>query len=245
MVRASGCLGIVLLVALTGCGARPKALSPLSSAQAEQAVVPEPEPPAEGKPTVGHEWTQLFDGTTLDGWKKPDESEFEPTGSVSVEDGTLRFESGTPYAALQWAGEFPRESFEVEVTAKRTEGSDIFCGLLVPVGASHISVILGGWGDTVVGVSCVDHLYASDNETSRVMSFENDKWYDVRVRVTKERVLAWIDESKVIDLERKGHVLTPYPGLEALAPFAIFTWETGASFRDVWARRVVTGEVLD
>jgi len=225
-------------LALTGCVTRPKALDPSALVPADQTTAPEPQPPAKDKPTVDHEWTQLFDGTTLDGWKKPSESEFEPTGAVSVSDSTLRFESGTPYTALQWDGEFPGESFEVEIAAKRTEGCDIFCGLLVPVGESHISVILGGWGDTIVGVSCVDHLYASDNETARVMSFENDKWYDVRVRVTKERVVAWIDESKVIDLERKGRVLTPYPGLEALAPFALFTWQTEAAFRDVWARRL-------
>ena len=159
-----------------------------------------------------------------------------------MEDNALRFEAGTPYTALQWGGEFPREEFEVEVAAKRTEGCDIFCGLLVPVGESHISVILGGWGDTVVGVSCVDHLYASDNETSRMMSFENGQWYEVRVRVTKAKVIAWIDGSKVIDLGREGHVLAPYPGLEALAPFALFTWETGAAFRDVWARQMPAGE---
>ncbi len=180
-------------------------------------------------------WLNIFNGRNLEGWL---EGNFNVDEAIKVKYGTLQFAEGKPFTILAWYGNFPIENYEIEVSAMRLSGNDIFCGLLFPVGDTHVTMVLGGWNNTFVGLSCVDGLYASDNETSLMMPFENEQWYHVVLRVTEERIQAWINGEPVIDLERAGREITPYPGLEALAPFGIFTYATGAALRDFRVRLI-------
>ena len=70
----------------------------------------------------------------------------------------------------------PRINYEVKLEARREEGSDFFCRLTFPVNDSFCALILGGWGGTVVGLSTIDGLDASEKETSRLMNFDLNKW---------------------------------------------------------------------
>ncbi len=180
-------------------------------------------------------WVGIFDGNTLDGWEQ---EEFNIRGAVQVKDESLQFKAGTSFSALLWTGKFPTEDYEFEVSAMRLSGNDIFCGILFPVGTDYVSMVLGGWNNSVVGLSCIDDLFANENETARGMSFDNNRWYHVALRVTEERIVAWIDDKQVIDQERKGHRISPYPGLEMFAPFGIFTYRTGAAMRDLRIRLI-------
>jgi len=174
-------------------------------------------------------WIELFDGKTLNGWKQ---DEFNPPGAIKVKNKSLLFGEGNPYTALSWVGEFPTDNYEVELTAMRQSGRDIFCGLLFPVGTTYVTMVLGGWGNSVVGLSSIDYLDASSNETTLLMSFADNRWYQVRLQVTTERIQAWIDDKQVINLMLRDRTLSPYQGLELLAPFGVFTWMTGAAIRD-------------
>ena len=54
--------------------------------------------------------------------------------------------------------------------------------------------MIGGWGGGgVVGISSVDDLDASENETMNIEGFNDNTWYRVRVRVTDQKIEAWID----------------------------------------------------
>ena len=196
-----------------------------------------------GPPTVlstlpVDKWTPIFDGKTLRGWRVPTEDEFEMHGEVNIKDGAIHTGVGMPFSGIVWTGDLPKENYEVELEAKRTTGVDIFCGLTFPVGKDCVSLICGGWGDTVVGISSVDDMNASENETTKVMSFDNNKWYRIRVRVTSDKIETWIADKQVIELKREGHRFSLYGGVEPVSPLGVFSWQSEGAVRNIRFRRV-------
>ena len=67
----------------------------------------------------------------------------------------------------------------------RLDGSDFFCSTTFPVGKDPCTLVVGGWGGMVVGLSNVDHEDASENGTTKTMTFKNKRWY--RVRSVRDR----------------------------------------------------------
>jgi len=184
----------------------------------------------------------LFDGRTLAGWKVLRDGPFEGTGAVRVENGAILLERGRLQTGITWTGEFPREEYEVSLEAMRVEGSDFFCGMTFPVGNEPCTLIVGGWGGTVVGLSNVDDQHAAENQTTRGMTFENGRWYSIQLRVTAERIEAWIGGSRVIDLERAGHRFSVWWEQERVRPFGVSTYDTTGALRNIRVRRLVAGE---
>ena len=90
----------------------------------------------------------------------------------------------------------PGLNYELNVVARRVEGSDFFCGLTFPYQDSHCTLILGGWGGALVGLSCLDGRDASENETTRLMPFEKGRWYDVVIGSNR---IAWRPGSTASD----------------------------------------------
>jgi hypothetical protein len=98
---------------------------------------------------------------------------------------------------------------------------------------------VGGWGGTVVGLSNIDRADASQNETSREIKFSDRRWYRIRLRVTEEKIEAWIDEEKKVDLKIAGRVLSLRPGdIQKSLPLGIATYMTRAAIRDIRLRRL-------
>jgi len=184
------------------------------------------------------QWVSLFNGSTLTGWRSATTNDYEPSGAIVPKDNVLEMKEGDPYSYLIWTNDFPRDNYEFKLQAKRVDGPDIFCGILFPVGSNHVTLVIGGWANSVVGLSCVDFYVAAENSTTRFMSFESNKWYDVRVRVTPDRIESWISGKRVINQKRKDHFITPYPGLEFLAPFGLFNWITGSAVQGIKVRRL-------
>ena len=50
------------------------------------------------------------------------------------------------------------------------------------------SRVVGGWGGRVVGISSINGVDASENETYKDHEFKTGQWYRVRVKVTKKKV---------------------------------------------------------
>jgi hypothetical protein len=142
---------------------------------------------------------------------------------------------------VAWKGEFPREDYEVTLEAMRTAGSDFFCGMTFPVGAAPCTLIVGGWGGTVVGLSNVDDQHAAENETTRTMTFEEGRWYPVRLQVTAAKIEAWIGTEKVVDLARDSRRFTVWWEQERCKPFGISTYDTSAALRNIRVRRLGAG----
>jgi hypothetical protein len=194
--------------------------------------------PAPGKDKAA--WKTLFDGKALTGWKSTD---FGGEGEVTVKDGVILMEVGNDMTGITYSrDDFPKIDYEVTLEGKKVKGSDFFCTTTFPVGDSHCSLVVGGWGGAVVGLSSIDGKDASENDTKSLQTFERDKWYRVRIRVTGERIQAWIDDKRVVNLATKGKKITIRGECDASKPFGIATWRTAGALRDIRLRSLTDEE---
>jgi len=184
---------------------------------------------------IGTEWTSLFDGRTLNGWKV---TQFGGEGTVEVKNGELRLGVGNDLTGVTIDRPIPRTNYEVTLDAKRVDGSDFFCGLTFPVKKDPCSLILGGWGGGVCGLSSIDGSDASENMTTKYRKFENGRWYSVRLRVTGNKIEAWLDKEQIVDQELPGHSISIRTEVEASKPFGLASYETLAALRNIRIRRL-------
>jgi len=176
-------------------------------------------------------WESLFDGKTLGSWQP---SKFSGDGGVRVDNGRIILETGKPFTGITWAGpELRTTNYEIALQAMRVEGRDFFAGVTFPVGDSSCSLILGGWGGTVIGLSSVNSEDASQNETSQSMEFELGRWYNVRIRVTTAAIEVWLDDRQIIKQELKGNQITIRMEMDPSVPLGIASYRTKAALRDL------------
>jgi hypothetical protein len=181
-------------------------------------------------------WDSLFDGRTLDGWKS---ANFGGEGKVHVADERINLGMGVTLTGItSTRTDLPRTNYEISLEAMKLIGNDFFCGLTFPVGTDSCSLIVGGWGGGVVGLSSIDGKDASENETSRVMNFDSRRWYRIRVRVVPDRIQAWIDDQSVADVGLKGRRISIRPEVSLSRPLGIAAWITEAALRNIRIRRI-------
>ena len=166
-------------------------------AVAKQPTANDPEAPKAG------EWKSLFDGKTLKGWRVVQEGPFARHGKIEVEQGRLAIDPQGLHTGVSWEGDFPREDYEVAFDAMRVGGNHCFCVAFLPVGTAQCGLIMAGSGGTVVGIGLVDGKPSRENATTTRATFENGRWYGVRLRVTQARITLWLDEKEVFSLERR------------------------------------------
>ena len=178
----------------------------------------------------------------LGGWESVSfggEAEVERTGSG------LRFGYGVALTGVRWASPelpdgrpLPREDYELEVVAVRLGGADFFCGLSFPVGDGGLSLILGGWGGSLCGLSCIDGADASANPTTRYRRFESGRPYRARVRVQGGRVAVWLDDEALYDLPVAGRRLELRAEIRPGGPLGVARFQTAAEIRSLRIRRL-------
>ena len=171
-----------------------------------------------------------FDGRPLTGWEV---TNFGPQGPVSVSGDCITLGMGDGCTGITWKGDFPSINYEVSLDAKRVDGNDFFCGMTFPAGKDPCSLIIGGWGGTTVGLSSIDGLDASDNNTRILMQFEKNRWYHIRLAVTDKKIVAWIDSTKVVDFNTVNRKLSIRPEVQLSKPFGIASWNTTAALRNI------------
>lgn len=192
------------------------------------------EPSPEASPIL--RWESLFDGKSLSGWRR---TEFGGGGEASVEDGLLVVDQGEELSGVNWTRAFPKMNYEVELEAQRRTGLDIFCAVTFPVNEKFVSFIVGGWGGSTVGISSVNGKDASQNETSTIRHFKDNRWYKIRVKVEPARIKAWIDEEEVVDLDTAGKELGLRPGeIDLSVPLGVATFRTTAAFKSLRFRSI-------
>ncbi|HPA19323.1 MAG TPA: exo-alpha-sialidase [Verrucomicrobiae bacterium] len=173
----------------------------------------------------------LFDGKSMGQWLKGDFRGQEAT--VRLDEGSIVMEKGNDMTGITWGGPVTRMNYEICLEARRLDGSDFFCGLTFPVGENPCTLVLGGWGGSLVGLSCIDYEDAANNETGMTMRFEDKRWYQVRVRVTRSAIEAWIDGEQVIDVETTNRRIGIRFEVEPSRPLGIATWRTTGAVRDI------------
>ncbi len=236
------------LVLLAGCASEPA--KPIAPPAAPQSETPAPTPAAQAEhpvvlpasasqppvPFEGEGWQTMFDGQSLAGWR---ETPFAGRGEVQCQKGVIVLSMGDPFTGINWTNEFPKLNYEVALDAMRLMGSDFFCGLTVPVGTNCCSLIVGGWGGSLVGISSLDGMDASENETTKFVSFESGRWYRIRLRVTAKKIQAWIDKDRLVDVLTTNRKISVRPGdIELSQPLGLAAWQTSAALREIKFRRV-------
>lgn len=181
---------------------------------------------------------EIFDGRTLTGWKL---TEFAGAAEVRVEPN---FRGGGPAIILEqgvmtgitWTNDLPRMNYEITLEAMRVAGSDFFCGLTFPVGKDPCSLIVGGWGGSVLGLSSIDSEDAAHNETAKYLKFEQGRWYRIRLRVTEGVIQAWLDDEQVVNLVTTDRTISVRIEVEMSMPLGFSTWSTTGALRKIRLR---------
>lgn len=174
----------------------------------------------------------LLDDTSL--------GRFEPTsfggeGPVEERADGVHLGMGMMLTGIRLAelGDLPRDGYELEVVAARLAGTDFFCGLTFPVRDGHATLVCGGWGGALTGLSCLDGKDASDNETRSYRRYEKGRDYTIRVRVADGRVRAWIDGESVVDVGIEGRRVHLRTEVLKSAPLGVSSYATAARVRSV------------
>lgn len=229
-------LGGLFLAAL-GLGSCAR-LQPPAAAPNAEAPAPATLPAQAGAASGG--WQTLFDGKTLNGWQSAD---FFGPGKVHVQDGALVMERGKHMTGVTYTkGDFPKMDYELTLEGKRVAGNDFFCTTTFPVGKDFCSLVVGGWSGTVVGLSSLDFMDASMNETRSDRDFTTGQWYRIRLRVSPRRIEAWLDDEKVVDQDTADRKISIRVECNASTPFGIATYETTGAVRNVRVRSLTDAD---
>lgn len=181
-------------------------------------------------------WSPLFNGKDLEGWKSV---EFGGEGEVRFEKGVVVVGQGVDLSGIvSTRKDFPKTNYEVEFEAKRFNGSDFFVGLTFPVAESHCSLICGGWGGGVTGLSSLDGMDAVENDTTGHVSFTNGSWYKVRLKVTPQKLVAWLDGKSLVDVEIEGRKVDVRFEMDICKPLSFCTYQSTAHIRNARIRNL-------
>lgn len=222
---------LCVLLILLGCTSRPAfAENELDAAVKKAAAQP-------SAPLDGSGWKPLFNGHSLAGWEV---TEYGGHGPVTCQSGLILIEMGGTLSGINYTnGHLPTMDYELSLDAMKLSGSDFFCGLTFPIGATNCTLVLGGWGGTTVGISSIDSEDASENETAQYIKFDTNRWYRVRLRVTQKKIECWLDEKKIIDLRTTDKKIGMRFGeIEMSCPLGITTYQTSGAIRNIQLRRL-------
>jgi hypothetical protein len=186
-------------------------------------------------PLQAQEGRSLFDGLSLAGWEITD---FGSEGPVEVRDGAIVLAAGDPITGVTWTGDFPRIDYELTLEAMRVDGEDFFSAITFPVGDDPCTLVVGGWGGGLVGLSSLNGADASENVTGQWMRFEDGVWYPIRLRVTRDSIQAWIADRMVVDVAHTRYHLSIRIEVWPNQPFGIATWYTTGALRKIQVREL-------
>ncbi len=184
----------------------------------------------------GDRWNNekiLFDGSSLDHWAITD---YAGRGEVSLDgNGSVVLEFGIALTGIHWVGEkLPRCNYEISWSAQKVSGTDFFGSLTFPYLNDHATLVLGGWGGALVGISCLDGFDASENQTATAHLFNTHQWYRCVLRVTDTHFKFWVDQEKLIDCDIQGRTISMRTGeIELSKPLGFSTFDTTGLIKDV------------
>lgn len=211
----------LLLLASAACAAAPTASSPPPVAADDAAAVAN-----DGTLVNGVAWIDLFDGRTLGAFSVTD---YGGQGEVAVRNGRLHLGIGNPLTGVTWTGAPPRGDYELELVARREQGNDFFAALTFPVGSECLTLVLGGWGGSLCGLSSLDGLDASRNDTRQSRAFPTGRDVQLRLLVTADLVQAELDGALLLRADLRGRRLSLRPEVELSRPLGLIAFASEGS----------------
>lgn len=188
----------------------------------------------------------FISGNELGDWKPLG---VEPQSTVKVTDGVMHIKNEEGVNGVRYAGArvIPVADYELSWEGKLVSGGDFFAAATFPVRdlKSCATFINGGWGGNVTGISCIDGLDASENNTTTMVDYKAGQWYRFRVQVTAEMIAAFVDEKQVVRTSIKGRKISLRFGeIEGCAPFGFATYRSAGEVRNVQFRNLKPGELV-
>ena len=164
--------------------------------------------------------------------------DFGGGGEIEPRERGVRLHAGSPMTGVAWPADatrapLPTTDYELEVEAARIAGTDFFCALTFPVGEQFLTLVLGGWGGSTCGLSCLDGLDAANNRTTTYHRFEKGRACRARVVVTSARVEAFVDDQPLCAVDLAGLALSLRTEVLLCRPLGIATYATTADLRSV------------
>lgn len=203
--------------------------APVAGLLLATACAPLP-PAADARP-----WQPLLDGRELGAFAP---TAFGGEGPVTCHGDHVELGMGSPLTGIHWSpveaagAPLPTGDYEMELQAARLLGNDFFCGLTFPVGNGHLTLVLGGWGGAVCGLSSLDGKDAAHNETRCHRGFATGRWYHVTLHVTTARVAARIDGEPLLTCALTGRQLSLRPEMLESRPLGFASFATTAAVRN-------------
>lgn len=182
-------------------------------------------------PATEQDTRKLFDGESMDGWEIVG---FGGQDKIEVVDGAIVAEAGYPLAGIaSTLKDLPKTGYTLALEAQKIEGTDFFCCVTFPVKEQHCSLVLGGWGGTLCGISCINAEDASQNATKWLKKFERGQWYAIEIKVTDDRIVCSVDDEVTVDLPLDGVELSLRSEVHSTTPIGICAFETKSAWRNV------------
>ena len=190
--------------------------------------------------------------------------QFGGEGEVKIKEGVVTMLYGDPLTGVRWEGPFegdkdknknakdsvkkdvaplPRDNYELRWECCRDDGFDFMCAFTFPVDKGHASLVMGGWGGGITGISSIDGQDASDNETTMFKAFENDQWYKTRVRVEKAKITVWIDGTLMFEQPRADRDFDIRFEMDPCTPLGIANFECDSRVKNIQIRKLHPSEL--
>ena len=93
------------------------------------------------------------------------------------------------------------------------------------------------------GLSSLDTMDASENNTTTFRLFNKGEFYLIRLLVIDHRILAWIDGERIIDEEIEGVQISIRPDVELSCPLGISTFQTTGAIDFIKIRKLSEPEI--
>ena len=71
-----------------------------------------------------------------------------------------------------------------------------------------------------------------------MISFENGKWYHVRLRVAANQIQAWLNDEALVDVDTTDKALDIRIEVEESKPLGIATWNTAGAVRNIQLKKL-------
>ncbi len=185
----------------------------------------------------------LFDGKSLEGWKK---SDFYKAGEVKVEDGQIIMSKGVSMSGItSTRQDLPRTNYELSYEAMRLAGRDFFAAATFPIGNSYVTLVNGGWGGGVTGLSSLDGMDASENDSTRSFRYQDRTWYRFRVRVTEKMIRCLIDDKEILAIAHRDRRVATRIETRRNQPLGFATWESTGAVRHIEIRPLSAAEIAE
>ncbi len=199
------------------------------------------------KPSIQQQTIQrwyMFSSLQLGKWQ---EAKMFKNGGIAREADGFTLKEGSPMTGIvfpSWLTDgMPVADFAINYEAMRVSGGDFFGSVTFPVrdDKTFVTFVLGGWGGSQVGLSCIDGYDASENTTGSSQRFENGRWYRIRIEVRPKEIKVLLDDRPIILTNIAGRTLSLRSGeIDQCMPFGFATYGTVGRIRKCVVERLKT-----